>query len=401
MAKTISVPAPTIKMLALGEAVQRYEKWQLAQGQSPNTAKSSSSNLRRLVNAAGAGTYIHEVTPEHFTAYMGNWEGRGQGTRNQAIARARGLFKWARNNRYVSPWEHDDPTNGWAQKRYETKQGNHISPARWPELLDIAGSIHPVYRVIVAIGLYVMQRGPSEARVLRLSDLNLSEWKIRVVRPKVHREADWVPICGELRIELVRWLSFYSAWVQKHHRRNLEPSDYVIPRTWYSASGPNDWAIQPAIPRSEKAMQNAAESVLSKFGLTTRDKNGNKTRLYSSHAWRRIGARALFDELMESQGYDGALAVVREMLGHKSNQTTERYLNLSLDRARRDKAITQNNGFMFARNDPTQQQPAELSTRQLPAALTGGVMLGGAAVTALDDADRAVEALPAFLRRVA
>lgn len=402
MAKPIPVPAPTITPLAMGEALTRYEKWQSAQGQSHNTVKSSSSNLRRLVAAAGEGTPIHQVTGDHFTIYMENWADKGQGTRNQAIARARALFKWARAHQYVSPWEHDDPTAGWKQKRYETQQGEHISPARWPVLLDVAETIHPVYRVIVALGLYVMQRGPSEARTLQLSDLNLSEWKIRVVRKKTRREGDWIPICGELRIELVKWLTFYAKWVQQHHGRELAPSDYVIPRTWFSHSGVEDWYIQPAIPRSEKAMGNAAEKVLRESNMvSTRNKDGSKNRLYGSHAWRRIGARALFDELVDTKGYDGALGVVREMLGHQSNKTTEIYLNLSVDRARRDKAITQNNGFMFARNDPQQTQAADLSTRQLPATLTGGVVLGGAGVSALRDADSVVTTLPAFLRQVA
>ncbi len=402
MVEAIPVPAPTITPLAVGEALKRYENWQRSQGQSVNTVKSSSSNLRRLVRAAGETTPMHLVTREHFTTYMANWAEKGQGTRNQAIARARAFFKWARLHQYVSPWERDDPTAGWKQRRYEAKQGDHISPARWGELLDIAENIHPVYRIVVALGLYVMQRGPSEARLLQLSDFNLSEWKVRVVRTKTNREADWVPICGELRIELVKWLQFYSTWVRKHLQRDLEPSDYMMPRTWFSPSGVEDWCIQPGVPRSTKAMGNAAEKVLNASGLVkTRNPDGSKNRLYGSHAWRRIGARALFDELVDNKGYDGALGIVREMLGHQSNKTTEIYLNLSVDRVRRDKAITQNHGYMFARNDPHQQQPTQLVDKQLPAALTGGVVLGGASRTALDDADSAVTALPAFLRRAA
>lgn len=399
MGKPIRVSAATIEPLSLKEAMGRYEKWQVAQSYSPNTMKGIKSNLSRLITAAGANTMVHNITPEHVAIYMTNWADKGQGTKNNALGRLRAFFKWARDQRHASPWEHDDVTRGWKSRQYEVKQGDHIPSAQWPRVLEIAGRKHPVHRAIIATGLYLMQRGPSEQRVMTLADLNLSQWKARVVRPKTHREADWIPVCGELRLELTQWLSFYNRECMRMHERELRRTDALFPRTWYVREG--EFFIDPTSVRSEKSVQNLAGWVLEEFGRPVWHADGSKNRAYSSHFWRRCGARALFDELLETSGYDGALAVVREMLGHKSNQTTERYLNLSLDRTRRDQAVTQNNGFMFAHNDPSQARPSQLTTAQLPASLAGGVTLGGAAVAALEDAEAVVLELPSFFRQAA
>ena len=47
----------------------------------------------------------------------------------------------------------------------------------------------------------------------------------------------------------------------------------------------------------------------------------------------------MFDQLNNDLNYDGALETVQGMLNHKNSQTTERYLRLGLDTARRDEVI--------------------------------------------------------------
>ena len=57
------------------------------------------------------------------------------------------------------------------------------------------------------------------------------------------------------------------------------------------------------------------------------------------HTLRRSAARALYDELVEERGYDGALRRVQTMLDHKHSMTTELYLGLDVDKVARNKAL--------------------------------------------------------------
>lgn len=47
-------------------------------------------------------------------------------------------------------------------------------------------------------------------------------------------------------------------------------------------------------------------------------------------------ARAVFDQLVKTTGYDGALRTTSAVLNHKNATTTEMYLGLSSERKRRD-----------------------------------------------------------------
>jgi integrase len=54
------------------------------------------------------------------------------------------------------------------------------------------------------------------------------------------------------------------------------------------------------------------------------------------HTLRRSAARQIFDALVETRRYDGALRVVQSLLHHRSVQTTEQYIGLSTEALTRD-----------------------------------------------------------------
>ena len=80
-----------------------------------------------------------------------------------------------------------------------------IPVERFPDLLDAAGSARD--RMVVAIGLYTFMRG-SEIQLLRVNSVDFRDGVIHMRRQKTN-EDDSMPICLELREELVRWLAFY------------------------------------------------------------------------------------------------------------------------------------------------------------------------------------------------
>lgn len=398
MAKAVRLPAPTIIPIRVDDAISAYLAHLEIKRRAKDTIKAYKSNLARLPAAAGGGrTHLHTLTPAHVDQYMAAFSNSRGGGRDNALTRLRTFWKWAALNKHVSPFPYDDPTQGHERKNGAPAKRGPFPASRWPELLDAAEAKHPIHRMSVAMGLYLMARGPSEIRVLRLEEFDFTNWTVGITRTKTDSPKDPIKICGELRIEITKYLTWYNEWSRLRLGMELQPHWYLIPTSNRQGPDPMKRRINPEVPASKNTISNMAEAALNACGFETRDENGHKNGRGASHALRAIGARALYDELID-RGYDGALSVVREMLGHSTIRTTETYLGLHLDKARRDKAVVQNSGFMFAHNDPSQSKPVDLNTARLPASLTGAVVLGGASRVRLDAAERAVEALPAFLR---
>lgn len=398
MASTERLPAPTITPISVDDAIVKFIKnLTIVKKRTERTVGGYATNLGRFALAAGGKTKMHMVTNDHVTKYMEYWESAGPGARGNAVTRIRTFWRWAQNRKHVSPFPWDDPTQELERERYEVQPRDPFPAYRWPELLDAAGEKHPIHRMSVAMGLYLMARGPSEIRVLTLDEFDFANWTVGVDRTKTKSATDAMKICGELRIELTRYLTWYNQWSLQRLGKELQPEWFLLPTSRRSGPDPMNRTLDPEKAVSENSICNMARWALEGCGYKTRDENGKKNRKGASHALRAFGARALYDELLE-RGYDGALTVVREMLGHDSTRTTELYLNLHLDRARRDKEIVRNNGFMFAHNDPASEKPVDLNTARLPASLTGAVVLGGASNMRLAEVERAAEALPRFLR---
>jgi integrase len=66
---------------------------------------------------------------------------------------------------------------------------------------------------------------------------------------------------------------------------------------------------------------------------------GHPTKGEGSHTIRRAVARVLFDDLVQTTGYDGALRTVSAFLHHKNVTTTEHYLGVTSEKRRRDERL--------------------------------------------------------------
>lgn len=392
MPKEVKLPPIRIVPLRLEDAHAPFFEYLTAQGRRVSTQRAYTTTYNRLLEAAGPKTYLHEIQPAHITAVFSHIAEDGQGVKNNTVSHLRGFFEWARIYRHVTPFDSEWPINSWRRKKYEVEQPPYVPAKEWPALLDAADKFHPVYRIAAALGLYLLARGPSEIGQLRLWDLDLHNWQVRVTRDKTRMAGDDMSICGELRVELMRWLRFYNTWAIQNRGMEVQREWYLLPRSNYNRRSIEDYVMYPTLPRAGNTYSRMATSILEEYGSPAR----------GSHSFRRFGGRALYNALRDGgHSRDYALDVVRSMYGHKSRAMTEHYLNLQLDRETRNEAVVQHNGFMFEWNDPSQNMPTPLSVKQLPASLVGGVLLGGTSQKHLDAVEKDAQSLPGFLRKVA
>lgn len=169
---------------------------------------------------------------------------------------------------------------------------------------------------------------------LKVGDVDLDEETLSVVVTKSHQE-DKFPITLDLAAELKDWLSQYAVDIG----RPLRKDDWLLPargRTVYrwttddtgtKVRSRTDWSWAPERPMThpERAVQLALRGV----GITD-------TKGEGCHTLRRSVARALFDSMATTTGYDAALRTVSATLHHQSSATTEHYLGLTSERSRRD-----------------------------------------------------------------
>ena len=385
MVNKVKIPAVEIVPIRIRDVWEPFAEYRVAKGNSASTISACKVVHKRLAEAAGYDTYLHEVTAAHITRIMAGIP--GQGVKNNTISYLRGIWQWAAFSHHVTPHEAMWPLAGWTRKSYEVEQPPYVPGQEFGALLDAADKFHPVYRAQAALGLYLLARGPSEVGELRLWDLDPHNWRINVTRNKTRMAGDDIAVCGELRLELVRWLSYYDAWTRRMIGKGLQKDWYVIPRAKYSRNGADYYHPMPHLRRAKNTISDNATEVFKAYGSPIR----------GSHGYRKCGGRALYDELRASgQGRDMALDIVRSMYGHKSRAMTEHYLNLKMDRETRNAAVVQHGGFMYADNAPGANRPVDISTRQLPAGLTSGVLLGSATPRKLEEADSAVAELEAF-----
>jgi hypothetical protein len=94
---------------------------------------------------------------------------------------------------------------------------------------------------------------------------------------------------------------------------------------------------------------------------------GLPTEQEGTHTIRRAVARAFFDQLVRSVGYDGALRTTSAVLNHKNATTTEMYLGLSSERKRRDD-LMRGKPFLSAMVDTSNVVRLRAATESEPSA---------------------------------
>jgi integrase len=306
--------------MRLSEASDSYATHLRARGKALGTIKLRQGTLRSLIDAVG-DLQTARVTAQHvdtlFTSNADNWNA---GTRNNHLTNLRCFFEWAK---FRGLMRRDlDPMFGWERLSYPRPPRLQIPVAEWSRLF--AAAVHPIETITVATGLFLFLRG-SEQQQLQLKHVHLDRHEIEVHRVKTRRW-DVMPISSELDVFMrqhLTWLSEQGAVDSEH---------YLIPTRLPARSQKGqqgfrrgETGINPT--RAFGRPYAVVQSVLERAGYPTFNEG--------EHTLRRSGARAYFDELVAS-GYDGALKRVQAMLDHQSAAETERYLELTLDKHRRN-----------------------------------------------------------------
>lgn len=146
------------------------------------------------------------------------------------------------------------------------------------------------------------------------------------------RVSDQMPITADLGEELDLWLPRYREIVAGGP---LQPSWYLYPRRRIKWGEGKEYVsvYTPEQPASYNTVRDVVRTGLRSVGypeaLLDRE---------AVHTIRRSVARLYFDMLL-GVGYSHAIREVQALLHHKSSITTERYIGLDHDRARRDATL--------------------------------------------------------------
>ena len=317
------------KKISLNEAGNEYLGHLEARAFDKDTVRNRIITLKQLREAlAGEGDILLEnITPKHVDRWRAAhpW---APTTSNRKVAEVRAFFQWCRARGYMSP--NHDPFYGWRNEKIPQASRLRIPVEEWDRVFDAAP--HPLERAILACGLFLMARG-SELSTIQMKHLDLDNNEVEVYRHKVRRW-DTLPICTELEGELRRWLTWYS------ERCAITPESYLLPNRVrnHTIRDPKTGRLVRLDPDAPLDPSQPVQKVHRHVQMTLRALGYDLTH-EGGHTLRRSAARALYDDLVEERGYDGALRRVQTMLDHKHSQTTELYLGLDVDKVARNKAL--------------------------------------------------------------
>ena len=319
----------TIKQLMVAYETDR----RTFEGVSANTIKSDQASLRLLLRVAG-DIQPGNVNAGHMRKLAAHLDKQSPATYNARICCIRAFYKWCRVNKIVPA--NFDPTLPFRHRSVDERSSRklRIPHEKFFALLDSVD--HPRDRAFLAMGLWSLLRG-SDISALRVKDVDLAQGYLAVWISKT-KKFDYLPILGELDIELRRWLTYYS-----EECGNLRPDWYLIPRC-DDAGCPRDpdtnlylvrrGVHRPKLKPTQRLVnfERIVHRALTALDLPTEGEGG--------HTLRRSGARAYYDVLvMDPVHGRKALRRVKTMLHHSTIAMTERYLGLEEDRLDRDEAI--------------------------------------------------------------
>ncbi|WP_369809766.1 tyrosine-type recombinase/integrase [Parafrankia sp. EUN1f] len=167
-----------------------------------------------------------------------------------------------------------------------------------------------------------------EVTSLKLGDVDLDNLTVYTRIHKSNR-ADSMPIVQDLFEEITRWLVDYQDRVEAP----LNNAWYLYPAktaTYYRQGRVRAYTIRPDVEMQYMSARRIVRNGLVRIGY-----NPAGLTQEACHTIRRSVARLYFDSRM-GDGYSHALRETQALLHHKSSATTEMYLRLDIDRARRD-----------------------------------------------------------------
>ena len=313
------------KAVNLSDAIDEYLGYMHARRLEPNTIKNARYLLKRCLSIWG-NIYVSSLLPRHVNRLFSEsqWAPRTVNTNLQVL---RQFLEWNRNQGYLPLTS--DPCFGWRNMKVPEHDKLRIPVERFPELLDAAE--HPRDRGQIAAGLFLFLRG-SEMQAMHVGDLDFKRLTAHIWRSKT-KEEDTLPVCEELRVEMVRYLNWY-----RQDQGFLRDEWLLFPakaRHPWVPDGQGRLTPPATLARLEPLRKQThpyrpVQRVLDALGYPTKGEG--------EHTLRRSGARAYADAL-RNQGYDGALIRVASMLGHKDTKQTEHYIGWQLEKQQRNEAL--------------------------------------------------------------
>jgi site-specific recombinase XerD len=327
------------QQMRLAEARVTFLDRKRQEGLANSTLRDYNGILGRLVRDLGdiqcrhitpdhVEEWLYSRTDEHRTRQHGKTliPGVSPSTFNQNLYTLRSFFKYCQKKGYLRL----DPVGDVKAMRVPKKIRQRPPVDALLRMLETPTD--PRDRAYLAMALNTAMRS-SEIRTLRVGDAHLAEGYLDVVIHKTD-DVDEKPISEELDRELRRWLVAYA----ENIGRPLERDDFLFPSNERSkmvtrgAAGrivqaPKVYAPQQMIGRTEGIIQEALAAV------------GLPTFREGTHTLRRAVARAYYDAICRENGDAQALRDTQALLGHEFSTTTEGYLGMTVEKARRDKRI--------------------------------------------------------------
>ena len=328
----------------LSEALGRFLVHCRAQHSARTVRAYRTTNLA-LVAYVG-DLYADELRPVHLDRWFAHLRaphvdsrGRlrdpiGAGGFNAYLSRVRPFIAWMYLNDLV------DRDYGKTLRRMRRPQRVRLQLDRAQVRAMLEDAATPRDRALIAVGFFTAMR-KSELRTIRLGDLDLDKGTVFFHVWKSDVE-DVLPLTPELRSELQRWLAEYERNVRDQHRRGLLPSDYLIPAYLPRRFAPGMTVVDGRVRHNatfgafNPAQPAAKPSMVVKVGLR---RLGLPDQNQGMHTLRRSAARQIFDALVETRRYDGALRVVQALLHHGNQETTEQYIGLTTEALTRDEFL--------------------------------------------------------------
>jgi integrase len=332
----------------IGETVETYLEWRKARGYAESTMKTDNRILRRFARDM-RDIQMRNLRPSHVEnwfygpggltrAHKGDNYGTNimapitPATHNQYRSRLAVFFEWTTKRGLT---RHDMLEDVPFQK---VPKRERIRPAPDVLLRFLDSTDIPRDRAYLAIAVNSALR-TSEIRRMLVGDVDFDYGFIKVRISKGGGE-DLLPMTQDLEVELRRWFEAY----EKEIGRPLQDSDYLLPLltaqrfSHYETdpeTGKRVLRLTPRVLDPSKPIKERTEYIVKR----ALEQVGLPTRYEGTHTIRRAVARAYFDQMSQTGGYDSALRATSALLHHSSTLTTERYLGLSVERTRRDKMM--------------------------------------------------------------
>ena len=312
----------------LTPAIEDYERFRRSQNYSKNTIRNQNGALKAFLRVNG-NIWCHQIDDRHVTRLFEELvKTRSSNSLGPVDSALRGFFDWCRQTRRMP--SDRDPMFGRRPPKAVKRERQRVHRSKFGYMLDQAENISPWHRALTAVLLHTLLRD-SEAASILLRDVDLDAGYIKVRIEKSSLE-DRIPISRPLDRELRKWLTVYTQEVGP-----LQPHYFLLPaRRATPIHGKNRKFEKCVITlRPEKKVAATAKQiqrVLATVGIDISEKGEG------AHTLRRSGARALFDALSEAH-HPRPLRVVKDMLHHEQESTSERYIGAEADRLDRDACV--------------------------------------------------------------